>query len=337
MAKIRSPLNDLNNASTLRIVDLAGARWQPRDRETFMTKLLRVVPALSPLEVAAAAPMITTPPATTMYSNPSRHAFAAINTARVGDGPAEVTHVHAHTHRNEISRRPAQAPSPRRPFVQSASYEPLPDQAVRRLRAIVCLDVAGYSRMMERDEIGTDARLERLLSEIVLPAVARHGGRVDHLAGDGALAHFASVVGALRCSTEIQQALRSENRPLSPDRRIQFRIGVNLGDVIVRGARIAGHGVNVAARLQALAKSGQVCVSEQVREEGRAHQEFEFVSMGYQRVKNIQRPIRAYTILLRDESVPQRRFRTLVSWPAFVHKQSIVVALLGVIAAAVQW
>lgn len=303
-----------------------------------MAELLRAVPALSPLEVAAITPPIATPlVGTIMCSDPPRHAFAAITTASVGDRPAQVTRVHARPVRNEVGREPAQGASPIRPCVQSASYEPRPYQAVRRLRAIVCLDVAGYSGMMERDETGTDARLERLLSEIVLPAVARHGGQVDHLAGDGALAHFASVVGALRCSTEIQQALRSENRYLSSDCCMQFRIGVNLGDVIVRGARIAGHGVNVAARLQTLAKSGQVCVSEPVREEGRAHREFEFVSMGYQRVKNIQRPIRAYTLRLQDESAPLRRFLTLVPWPAFVRKQSIVMAMLGVVVAATQW
>src|SRR5437867_1785712 len=116
-------------------------------------------------------------------------------------------------------------------------------QTIRKLAAIVCLDVVGYSRLMERDELGTHTRLGELITRVVQPAVARHSGRIVDTAGDGALIEFPSATGALRCSVEIQELLRIQNDSYPPNQRMDVRIGINLGDVIVDGAQIAGDGV----------------------------------------------------------------------------------------------
>jgi adenylate cyclase len=210
------------------------------------------------------------------------------------------------------------------------------DDAIRKLSAIVCLDVVGYSRMMERDEVGTDARFERFLSNIVRPSVVRHGGRVADLAGDGILVDFPTIAGALRCSTEVQDTLDKENQSLSPEDWLRVRIGVNLGEIIVRGARIAGHGVNIAARLQTLAPSGHVCVSEAVREGARAHPEFAFVSLGRCRVKNIARPLQAYTLLVPNQPGSPRRANSSPGWLQSLREHSLFATVVAAIAPAVR-
>jgi len=168
--------------------------------------------------------------------------------------------------------------------------------ATRRLAAILAADVAGYSRLMGADEEGTHERLKAHMGDVVDPTVREHHGRIVNSTGDGVLAEFASVVDAVRCAAEIQRAM-AEREPDAPnERRIRFRIGINLGDVIVEGDDIFGDGVNVAARLEALAEPGGICVSRVVRDQVRDRLDYSFAYMGEQQVKNIARPMRVYAI-----------------------------------------
>ncbi len=175
----------------------------------------------------------------------------------------------------------------------------------RRLAAIFAADVVGYSRLMGEDEAGTLARLKSLHGELVQPKIAARKGRVVKLMGDGLLAEFPSVVEAVLCAVDIQRALVGREADLPRDRRISLRIGVNLGDVIVEGSDIYGDGVNVAARLEGLAEPGGICVSASVFEQVNGKVDLEFADLGERRVKNIERPVRAYRIALNgDEAHP---------------------------------
>src|SRR5215813_2303691 len=165
---------------------------------------------------------------------------------------------------------------------------------VRRLAAILAADVAGYSRLMGADEEGTHERLKAQLGELVNPKIAEHRGRVVKNTGDGFLAEFASVVDAVRCAVEIQRGMADREPEVPEERRIRFRIGVNLGDVIVEEHDIFGDGVNVAARLEALAEPGGICVSGTVRDQIRDKLPYPFEDMGERSVKNIARPVRVY-------------------------------------------
>jgi adenylate cyclase len=165
----------------------------------------------------------------------------------------------------------------------------------RKLAAILHADVAGFSRLMGEDEAGT----HRVLGELrraVDPLIASYGGRIVGTAGDSLLADFPSVVEALNCAIEIQLASRTINDPIPPDRRLELRIGVNLGDVIVDGGDIFGDGVNIAARLQALAQPGTVCISHTVYEQVRNKLDLDYHPLGSHRVKNIAEPVRAYAV-----------------------------------------
>jgi len=166
----------------------------------------------------------------------------------------------------------------------------------RRLAAILAADVAGYSRLMGADEEGTHERLRTHLQELVDPKIKEHRGRIVKNTGDGFLAEFASVVDAVRCAVEVQRGISERNAEIPPDQRIEFRIGVNLGDVIAEEHDIFGDGVNVAARLEALAEPGGICVSRVVRDQIRDKLDFAFDDMGEQHVKNITRPVRVYRI-----------------------------------------
>jgi adenylate cyclase len=177
----------------------------------------------------------------------------------------------------------------------------------RRLVAILAADVAGYSRLMGADEEGTLERLKALRSELLDPNIAEHKGRIVKTTGDGLLVEFASVVDAVRCAVEVQQAMPDENTGVTADSRIELRIGINLGDVIVEGDDLYGDGVNVAARLEALAEPGEICVSRVVRDQVRDKLHFAFEDLGDQRLKNIARPVRVYRI---------RDVRGAVSTPA---------------------
>ena len=165
----------------------------------------------------------------------------------------------------------------------------------RKLAAILHADVVGFSRLMGEDEAGTHQALGRL-RRAVDPLIAAHGGRIVGTAGDSLLADFPSVVDALNCALEMQRASRAINDPIPPERRLELRIGVNLGDVIIDGDDIFGDGVNIAARLEALAKPGSVCISHTVYEQVRNKLDLDYRPLGSHRVKNIAEPVRAYAV-----------------------------------------
>jgi adenylate cyclase len=173
----------------------------------------------------------------------------------------------------------------------------------RRLTAILAADVAGYSRLMGADEEGTHERLRMHLRQLVDPKIREHKGRIVKNTGDGLLAEFASVVDAVRCAAAVQRGM-IDSEPQVPDERcIRFRIGVNLGDVIAEDNDIFGDGVNVAARLEALAEPGGICISRTVRDQIRDKLPYSFEDRGEQSVKNIARPVRVYA--LRPEAVAE--------------------------------
>ena len=169
--------------------------------------------------------------------------------------------------------------------------------AARRLAAIIAADVAGYSRLMGEDEEGTHERLKRHLGELVNPKITEHRGRVVKNTGDGFLAEFPSVIDAVRCAVEIQRGMPDREPEVPEERRIRFRVGVNLGDVIVEEHDIFGDGVNVAARLETLAEPGGICVSRVVRDQVRDRLDYAFEDLGERQVKNIVRPVRVYAVL----------------------------------------
>ena len=168
--------------------------------------------------------------------------------------------------------------------------------AVRRIAAILAADVAGYSRLMGADEEGTHERLQAHLRELVKPKIAEHKGRIVKNTGDGFLAEFASVVDAVRCAVEIQRGMAEREPEVQEEQWIEFRIGINLGDVIVEEHDIFGDGVNVAARLEALAEPGGICISRMVRDNVRDKLNYAFEDLGEQQVKNITRPVRVYRV-----------------------------------------
>ncbi len=171
-----------------------------------------------------------------------------------------------------------------------------PERAERRLAAIVCLDVVGFSRRMADDEQGTLADLKSRRQELIDPTVSEYRGRVVKLMGDGALLEFSSVVDALHACVEIQKRMleRNENSPV--DRRVELRIGINLGDVIVDGEDIYGDGVNVAARLEELAQPGEVWFSQAVFDQVKAKVEFELEAVGGRRLKNIPQLVEVFRV-----------------------------------------
>ena len=171
----------------------------------------------------------------------------------------------------------------------------------RRLAAILAADVVGYSRLMGADEEGTLERFKALRRELVDPKIAEHKGRLVKTTGDGLLVEFASVVDAVRCAAELQRVTIDREAGMPQDRRIRFRIGINLGDVIIEDGDIFGDGVNVAARLEALAEPGGLCISRTVRDHIRDKLAYAFQDLGEQAVKNIARPVRVYA--LRSEAI----------------------------------
>src|SRR5438552_13488645 len=164
----------------------------------------------------------------------------------------------------------------------------------RRLAAILAADVAGYSRLMGADEEGTHERLKAHIGQLIDPKIKEHRGRTVKNTGDGLLAEFSSVVDAVRAAVEMQRAMADRNAETVEDKRITFRIGINLGDVIAEKDDIYGDGVNVAARLEALAEPGGICVSRVVRDQIRDKLPYPFEDRGEQSVKNIARPVRVY-------------------------------------------
>jgi adenylate cyclase len=168
----------------------------------------------------------------------------------------------------------------------------------RRLTAILAADVVGYSRLMGANETGTLAALKALQADFIGQKIAQHQGRIVKLTGDGMLVEFPSVVNAVACAAEVQGGMRDRNARVPQDRRIEFRIGVNLGDVIIEGEDIFGDGVNVAARLEEIAPVGGIAVSQSVRDHVGKRLHLIFEDMGERRLKNIERPIRVYSVSL---------------------------------------
>src|SRR5438552_7163772 len=166
----------------------------------------------------------------------------------------------------------------------------------RRLAAIISADVAGYSRLMGKDESRTLAALKAHRRELIDPKIAEHKGRIVKTTGDGLLLEFPSVVEAVACAVAVQRGIAERNAGTPEDQRIVFRIGINLGDVIVEDGDIHGDGVNVAARLEAIAKPGEICVSGTVREQVQGRLDCGFDDLGEQNLKNIARPVRVYRV-----------------------------------------
>jgi len=170
-----------------------------------------------------------------------------------------------------------------------------PVRVGRRLAAIVAADVAGYSRLMGLDEVGT-ARTLRGHRVVTDALVAKHGGRLVKTTGDGVLLEFPSVVDAVECAVAVQAVMTERNEGVPVGRRMLFRIGINLGDIMIEGEDILGDGVNIAARLERIAEPGGICISSSAYEHVRGKVAVEFTNLGEQTLKNIARPIRAYAV-----------------------------------------
>src|SRR5580704_6567108 len=170
----------------------------------------------------------------------------------------------------------------------------------RRLAAILAADVAGYSRLMGADEEGTLARLNVHRREFLDPTIAEHRGRIVKRTGDGVLIEFVSAVDAARCAVAIQRGMSERNAPLPPEIRVELRIGVHLGDIIIEEDDIFGDGVNIAARLESIAQPGGICISDDAHRQVRGKIEIAWDDLGPQSLKNIAEPIRAWRALLND-------------------------------------
>src|SRR6266481_6990669 len=168
----------------------------------------------------------------------------------------------------------------------------------RRLAAILSADVAGYSRLTGLDEEGTHATLKACRRELIDPKIGEHRGRMVKNTGDGALVEFASAVDAARCAIEIQRAMAARNAAIPEDRRIEFRIGINVGDIIIDEGDIYGDGVNIAARVETLASPGAICLSDNAYQQIKGKLALDVSDMGEQHLKNIAQPVRVYEIAL---------------------------------------
>ena len=171
----------------------------------------------------------------------------------------------------------------------------------RKLAAILSADVKGYSRLMGEDEEGT-IRTLTAYREVMTTLIQQHRGRVVDSPGDNLLAEFASVVDAVQCAVEIQQELKAKNAELPAPRKMEFRIGINVGDVIVEGERLYGDGVNIAARVESLAEAGGICISGTVYDQVENKLALQYENLGEQAVKNIAEPVRVYRVKLEPEA-----------------------------------
>jgi adenylate cyclase len=195
----------------------------------------------------------------------------------------------------------------------------------RRLAAILAADVVGYSRLMEVDEAGTLARLKTIRLEVIDPAIAKCRGRIIKTTGDGMLVEFQSVTEALRCAIDFQERMARRNRDMPAARALLYRIGLNLGDVIVEESDIFGDGVNVAARLETMAEPGGICISAAVRDQVGDRLNVAYADLGDQQVKNITRSIRAYKVLLDSQDQGDAAPDAFAAPPARAKKPSIAV------------
>jgi len=172
----------------------------------------------------------------------------------------------------------------------------------RRLTSILALDVVGYSRLMGKDEVGKLAALKQHRKDLLDPKVAQYRGRTVKLMGDGALMEFASVVDAVAFAVDVQVAMRARNAAVVEDRRIVFRIGINIGDIIVEDGDIFGDGVNVAARLETLAEPGGVCLARNVFNQVKGKLDLDLEHLGERAVKNIAEPVSTYRVVMNDKA-----------------------------------
>ncbi len=202
----------------------------------------------------------------------------------------------------------------------------------RRLAAIFAADMVGYSRLMEADERGTIARQKAYRAELIDPAITKHHGRIVKLMGDGMLVEFASVVDAVECAVALQRAMAEREAEVPDDRRIQYRVGVNLGDIVIEDEDIFGDGVNIAARLQELAEPGGICISGTAYDQLKQKVEVGYQFLGERQVKNIVEPVRVYRALLDPEDAgkvvglgQRRRFPLLASAAAI----ALLIAVVG--------
>jgi TolB-like protein/class 3 adenylate cyclase len=205
----------------------------------------------------------------------------------------------------------------------------------RRLAAILAADVVGYSRLMELDETGTLAALNAHRDSIINPSIAEHHGRVVKLMGDGILAEFPSVVGAVQCAAQIQAGLAKKNANVPEELRMDWRIGINVGDVVVEGDDIYGDGINIASRLEGLAEPGGICISRDVFTQVKNKVDLGFESLGEQTVKNIAEPVLVFRVELspgatmrRSEERPQTRWWRSIALPAAVTATAVAGALV---------
>jgi adenylate cyclase len=190
------------------------------------------------------------------------------------------------------------------------------ERVERRLAAVVAADVAGYSRLMGADEVGTLRAIKTLRKELVDPAIARHRGRVVKTTGDGILIEFSSVVDAVRCAVQMQQGLGKRNAEIPAEKQIRFRVGINVGDIIIDGDDIHGDGVNIAARLEGLAEPGGICVSDDAYRQVRDKLDYRFEDLGEQKLKNIERPTRVYRVGALKEPAKEKHALALPDKPS---------------------
>jgi len=184
----------------------------------------------------------------------------------------------------------------------------------RKLVAILAADIAGYSRLVGADEDRTLARLRALRSDLIDPAISVHHGRVVKRTGDGFLIEFRSVVDAVRCAIEVQKGMVERNAGLPPERRIEFRVGIHLGDVVeASDGDLMGDGVNIAARLEGIADRGGICISRQVLDQIEGKLDLSYRELGRQNLKNIVKPVEVYGILFDTAVVPGSQFLTTVN------------------------
>src|SRR2546430_10785352 len=175
----------------------------------------------------------------------------------------------------------------------------------RKLAAILAADVAGYSRLTGIDEEGTLKRLRKLRRELINPAVSLHRGRIVKTTGDGILIESSLVVDAVRCALDIQRGMDSRNSDFPAEQRIELRIGINLGDVVIEGEDLLGDGVNVAARLEGISEPGGICISDDAYRQVQAKVSAEFIDIGEQQLKNIARPVRTYRVVQNGAARPK--------------------------------
>ncbi|MDJ0951480.1 MAG: adenylate/guanylate cyclase domain-containing protein, partial [Alphaproteobacteria bacterium] len=211
------------------------------------------------------------------------------------------------------------------------------DRVERRLAAVLAADMVGYSRLMEADEAATLVRQKAHRQELIDPKIAEYRGRIVKTTGDGVLVEFASVVDATECAVAIQRAMAEREAGVPEERRIRYRVGVNLGDIVIDGDDIFGDGVNVAARLEGLAEPGGICIPRKVFHEVRNKLDVGYAFVGEQKVKNMENPVPVYRVLLEPAAAGQVVGEKRPGRPRWQLGAAVAAVLVGVASAAVWW